>query len=669
MIPRRNSITDQPSLSSIRRYCLRAGQFFAGLSILLACNNINLTAQIPTVVDRNLEVRTVVNGLVTPTTMVFLDPMDPNDFLVLEKNTGSVLRIQDGAIHSNVLQLPVNTASERGMLGIALHPDFPADPGVYIYWTESLSGQVSGDVSDVPLLGNRVDRFTWDGGMLTFDQNLILLRAWQPAFAFPPFGEDDMESERGNHDGGVIKFGPDGKLYIFIGDVGRRGWMQNVFVGKGPDGMDDQFGGPEPGDAHLTGVFLRLNDDGSIPEDNPFFVSGEAMIQAGMATEEVGRNIQKVFSYGHRNGFGFDFDPVSQVLWMGENGDDTYAEINRVLPGMNGGWIQIMGPAQRVPDYKAIETSPETDPFLGNAYFGLQQLRWPPTLIADTPQEALDALVMIPGAHYADPVLSWRFVIEPAGFGFLNSRALGPQYEGDLFVGGARPFIEDGHLFRLKLTGNRRAIAGKLVVDNSHKWDITGSEHLLFGTGFGVITDIKTSPNGNLIIVSLTNGAVYEIARRSPGRPARSPGQPAVRNFVAPADGSQEVPPVATRARGQAIFQLSKDGAELSYKLIVANLHNITQAHIHYGAAGVNGPVVAWLYPEGPPSQLIEGRFSGVLAEGTITGNDLVNDLEGLPLSALIDLMMAGEAYVNVHTSQYPGGEIRGQIRPAGPSQ
>jgi aldose sugar dehydrogenase len=600
----------------------------------------------PSVIDPKLEVRTVVNGLITPTTMAFLGP---DDFLVLEKNTGQVQRIQNGEVFSTVLDLSVNFASERGLLGITLHPDFPVNPGVYLYWTESLSGTDSGEVSDVPLLGNRVDRFEWDGTTLNFVDNLIQIRARQPAFAFPPFGPDDMESERGNHNGGVIKFGPDGKLYIFVGDVGRRGWMQNVAEGRGPNGMDDQFGGPEPEDAHLTGVFLRLNDDGSVPADNPFFDAGAKI------GGEVGDNIQKLFSYGHRNGFGFDFDPVSKVLWMGENGDDAYAEINRVLPGMNGGWVQIMGPVERVADYKAIETS--------QSFFGLQQNRWPPTLIADTPQEALEALFMLPGAHYADPVLSWRFVIEPAGFGFLNSQALGPQYQGSLFVGGARDFIMDGHLFRLKLTGNRRAIAGKFIVDNFQKWDITGSEKLLFGSGFGVVTDILTAPNGNLIIVSLSNGAVYEISRKPSGPPA----QLGARHFVAPADGAQEVPPVDTMARGQTIFRLSKEGTELNFKLIVANIENVTQAHIHQGERGVNGPVVVWLYPEGPPAELIPGRFCGILDEGTITADDLVGPLSGQPLSALLDLMRTEETYVNIHTSQYPPGEIRGQIRPLGP--
>ena len=70
---------------------------------------------------------------------------------------------------------------------------------------------------------------------------------------------------------------------------------------------DDTFGGPEPDNAHLSGVILRLNDDGSAPVDNPFFAVGAAM------GGEVGANIQKIFSYGHRNGFGMAFDPYSGI--------------------------------------------------------------------------------------------------------------------------------------------------------------------------------------------------------------------------------------------------------------------------------------------------------------------------------------------------------------------
>lgn len=135
-----------------------------------------------------------------------------------------------------------------------------------------------------------------------------------------------------------------------------------------------------------------------------------------------------------------------------------------------------------------------------------------------------------------------------------------------------------------------------------------------------------------------------------------------VLNFVATLSGDEEVPPAQTRARGTAHFQLKPDGSGLSYKLIVANIMNVTMAHIHLAPAGVNGPVVAWLYPSGPPAQLIPGRFNGVLGAGTLSDASLVGPLAGEPLNALIDAIQSGNAYVNVHTSQYPGGEIRGQI-------
>jgi hypothetical protein len=137
------------------------------------------------------------------------------------------------------------------------------------------------------------------------------------------------------------------------------------------------------------------------------------------------------------------------------------------------------------------------------------------------------------------------------------------------------------------------------------------------------------------------------------------------RNFVAPLNAAEEVaePPVVSNARGLAKFQLSKDGDELRYKVIVANIENVSMAHIHLAPAGVNGPVVAWLYPDGPPPQLIEGRVNGVLAEGVITSADLVGPLVGQTLDDLLAEMRAGNTYVNVHTSQYPAGEVRGQIR------
>ncbi len=147
------------------------------------------------------------------------------------------------------------------------------------------------------------------------------------------------------------------------------------------------------------------------------------------------------------------------------------------------------------------------------------------------------------------------------------------------------------------------------------------------------------------------------------------------REFGTLLSGDQEVPPRATPARGVSHFELSNDGSSLRYKIIVAFIYNVFQAHIHEGAAGTNGPVVVWLFPSttpgaGPPGV---GRTRDVLATGTITAADLVGPMAGQPLSVLVDAMRAGNTYVNVHTSDgvnppnsgsgnFPGGEIRGQI-------
>jgi glucose/arabinose dehydrogenase len=484
------------------RTAARRGAGWTGMVAATLCATAAVTqAQptTPTVFDSNLAVRTAVSGLTQPIGMAFLGD---NDFFVLEKASGKVKRVVNGAVAAEVLDLAVNSASERGLLGIALHPDFPGTPWVYLYWSESLTGVDTTVTTAVPLLGNRVDRFVWDGSTLTFAANIIKLRAFQ---------QDGTANARGNHNGGVLRFSQAGKLHVVIGDNGRRGQMQNLELGP-PAGpahpafpQDDQFGGPAPDNAHLTGVILRLNDDGSAPADNPFFAVGAAV------GGEVGANLQKVFAYGVRNSFGMDIDPVSGDLWTQENSDDAFDEINRVEPGMNGGWIQIMGPVARVAEFKAIELA------IGGA--SLQQARWPPTNIADSPEEALSRLYMLPGAQYNDPEFSWRYAVAPAGIGFLRSRALGPQYENDLFVGAARPTLANGYLFRFNLTGNRRKVGvddprlEDRVADNNAKFDVTESEEIMFGRDFGVGTDIQTGPNGNLFVVSLTGGAVYEIYR------------------------------------------------------------------------------------------------------------------------------------------------------------
>lgn len=128
------------------------------------------------------------------------------------------------------------------------------------------------------------------------------------------------------------------------------------------------------------------------------------------------------------------------------------------------------------------------------------------------------------------------------------------------------------------------------------------------------------------------------------------------RMLTAELSGANEVPAVESEGNGIAIFNLSRDG--ISYKLAVENIDEVTQAHIHLAEAGANGPVVAFLFG------FVEGGVTtdGVLARGTITEGDLVGPLAGMPLSALVDALRNGGAYVNVHTVDHPAGEIRGQV-------
>ena len=130
--------------------------------------------------------------------------------------------------------------------------------------------------------------------------------------------------------------------------------------------------------------------------------------------------------------------------------------------------------------------------------------------------------------------------------------------------------------------------------------------------------------------------------------------------------GSNEAPPVDSKGQGQAIFTLSEDGTALHYKLIVANTKDITQAHIHCGEAGINGPVVVFLFG------FVAGgvNHNGVLAEGIITSANIIPRpssevcMGGLAtFENLLERIRNGSAYVNVHTVAFAGGEIRGQFR------
>lgn len=435
-----------------------------------------------TLTDDRLVAEIAVTGLDQPSSLAVLD----DAMLVTEKATGRVQVVRDDVVVGEAIDLAVNSFDERGLLGIAVHPTFPAEPYVYLHWTwrgdgdgdDRLLGDDSDAAHDVPTLGNRVDRFRWHDDTLTFDRNIV-------EFPSATLESDTSDRVRGNHDAGPLGFGPDGKLYTMMGDQNLRGQLQNIADGAPPD------------DAHLAGVILRLDDDGAVPEDNPFFETGATI------GGEVGENIQMIYAYGVRNSFGLAFEPRSGALWISENGDDSYDEINVIDAGANSGWIQVQGPTSRVGDYRDREV--ESDD-------GLDVPSFPPDALAGSADDALARLHAMPGSAFAEPVLSYVHPPAVTAIALVPDAHLGGSDPGSLWVG---TVLTDALLrYPLGADGRTLDLNGPLadgIDDNGSKGDLGESAGYVVGTGFGVITDIDLAPDGALYVVSLDRGAVIRL--------------------------------------------------------------------------------------------------------------------------------------------------------------
>jgi hypothetical protein len=333
------------------------------------------------------------------------------------------------------------------------------------------------------------------------------------------------------------------------------------------------------------------------------------------------------YAYGIRNSFGMDVDPMSGNVWISENGEDAYDELNMVPPGFNSGWIQVMGPASDVADYREIETTSLHFEDFPN----LQQFRWGPENIATTRREALRRLFRLPGMRYSDPEFSWEFAVAPAAVGFVKGEGLGDEYTGDLFVGMSVPLPLGGPLLRYDLSQSRNRLrVDDVEAENEDFNSLIGSEEFLIGTNFGVVTDIETGPNGNVYVVSLDRGAVYEIFKQTEADSAHLTA-----HLVGEEDGE-----------GHANIFLNAENGMVCFSLIARDITlPAAAAHIHEARRGVAGPVVV---PLTPPDET-----------GVSTG--CVSDVD----MALIEAIMDNPAayYVNVHTPELPAGAIRGQLR------
>jgi aldose sugar dehydrogenase len=311
----------------------------------------------PIILDPALNIELIHRGAIKPTDLEFIDI---NDILVLEKNEGTVKRIVNGEmLEKPLLDVDVANEEERGMLGMAVVKnendggDNDNEDGktyVFMYYTEAEEEDGGSPI------GNRLYRYELVGNEL-LNPKLTL----------------DLPAEPGPyHNGGKIEIGPDGNLYVVIGD------LDNV--------EDEEKTKTQDKDLDGRGGIIRISQDGETVEP--------------LLGDTDDDTLDKYYAYGIRNSFGMDFDPVTGNLWDTENGPTYGDEINLVEPGFNSGWNQIQG-----------------------------------FLIAKNAQDIRELEDFSGTGKYSDPEFVWNTTSGATALRFFNSSELGEQYLNDLFVG------------------------------------------------------------------------------------------------------------------------------------------------------------------------------------------------------------------------------------------
>jgi aldose sugar dehydrogenase len=267
------------------------------IAILIGICPVLVVFSQPAIKNKNLKIDVLAQGLKTPTSMAFLGP---KDILVVEKEDGRVNRIINGNVSPQpLLQIPVATESERGLLGIDVAKHSNGITYVFLYYTESGGGKTGDDATEgINPTANVLYRYELINNHLINPKLLLKL----PAIPGP------------NHDGGKVLVGPDKNVYVVIGDLrSHRTQSQNVVNGPPVDN---------------TSGILRVTQDGNVVQNAPL---GDTS------------SLNLYYAYGIRNSFGIDFDPMTGKLWDTENGPNYGDEINFVEKGFNSGWAQVMG--------------------------------------------------------------------------------------------------------------------------------------------------------------------------------------------------------------------------------------------------------------------------------------------------------------------------------------
>ncbi|PYL47462.1 MAG: hypothetical protein DMF40_08370 [Verrucomicrobia bacterium] len=322
-----------------------------------------------------------------PTAMEF----SPDGRLFICLQTGQVRIIKNGSLLATpFLSLSVDSSGERGLLGVAFDPNFFTNHYVYVYYT----------VPTFPI-HNRVSRFTAAGDVTAPGSEVVILNL-------------DNLSSATNHNGGALHFGPDGKLYIGVGENANGANAQTL--------------------SNLLGKVLRINSNGSIPTDNPFYNSATG-------------NNRAIWALGLRNPFTFAFQPGTTRMFINDVGESTYEEINDGIAGSNYGWPVTEGPTNN-PSFRSPIYFYQHDigcAIVGGAFYNPPVLQFPSSYLGKY--------------FFADLCGGWIHVFNPAS-GMTTDFASGINTPVDLHVGpdGALYYLDrgsGGQVFRVSaLPGN-----------------------------------------------------------------------------------------------------------------------------------------------------------------------------------------------------------------------
>ncbi len=428
---------------SVRRLCIAAVALFATLCFAYTAD----AATLPT----NFTETLIASGLSNPTAMAFA----PDGRIFVCQQGGQLRVISNGSLLPvPFVSLTVDANGERGLLGVAFDPNFANNNFVYVYYTAT-----------TPAIHNRVSRFTANGNVAVAGSEVVIL-------------ELNNLSGATNHNGGAIHFGPDSKLYIAVGENANPANAQSI--------------------GNLLGKILRINADGTIPNDNPASFLGIPGSTSG--------NNRAIWSVGLRNPYTFTFQPSSGRMFINDVGQNTWEEINDGIAGSNYGWNICEGacvPANanyRDPLFQYGHGSSATTgcAITGGAFYN-------PTT-ANFPAEYVGKY------FYAEFCSGWIRRFDPAA-GTATAFATGISNPVDLIVtsDGSLYYLArgSGSVFRVRFNGPTATfgdVTGRITTGNGSA--VSGVVIRLAGTqNRKTITDV----NGNYRFDNVDTSGVYTL--------------------------------------------------------------------------------------------------------------------------------------------------------------